>query len=97
MAFRKRIKNNHSFALASILLLTSAISGCYMTPNFGAPGTIGMQRSRAVVHDPFPDNDIAPPIMGGRPLGFDRPMAEAEKNQSDFRSGGARVVPYQGM
>lgn len=79
----------------SLLLVTSG--GCYLTPDFGPPGTIARQRARAVVHDPFPNNDIAPPIVGGRPLGFDRPLAEAESSQAGFRSGGAAVPQYQGF
>ncbi len=73
------------------------LSGCYLTPNLGPPGTIGMQRSRAVMNDPFPNNDIAPPIVGGRPLGFDRPLAEPVQNQVNARNGGAAVASYQGF
>jgi hypothetical protein len=48
-----------------------------MRPNFGSPGTIGMQRSRAVLFDPFPKNDLGPPVVGGRPREFDTPLSEA--------------------
>ena len=61
----------------SLLMLTVA-TGCHLRPNFGPPGTIGMQRSRAVLHDPYPSNELGPQIVGGRPLGFDRPQAETE-------------------
>ncbi len=40
-----------------------------------------MQRSRAVLHDPYPSTELGPTIVGGRPLGFDRPQAEAENLQ----------------
>jgi hypothetical protein len=84
--------------VALLLPLSFAfLSGCYLTPNLGPPGTIGMQRSRAVLNDPFPNNDIAPPIVGGRPLGFDRPLAEPVQNQVNARNGGASVAPYQGF
>lgn len=52
-------------------------TGCGMRPNWGSPGTIGEQRNRAVLYDPFPSNDLGPPIQGGRPLGFEQPRAEA--------------------
>lgn len=70
--------------LAGLLFSATIVScagGCYLRPNFGPPGTIGMQRSRAVVHDPFPSDDLGPRIVGGRPKGFDRPQAEAENLQ----------------
>jgi hypothetical protein len=58
-------------------------SGCYLRPGFReAPGTILYQRSRAVVHDPFPDNSIGPPVVGGRAFGFERPLADPARLQS---------------
>ncbi len=51
--------------------------GCNHRPNFGPQGTIGMQRNRAVVHDPYPSNDLGPPIVGARPLGYERASAES--------------------
>ena len=36
-----------------------------------------MQRDRAVLHNPYPDNNLGPPILGGSPLGFDVPRSEA--------------------
>ena len=50
--------------------------GCNIRPRQGPPGTIGDQRERAVIYDPFPNNDLGPPIVGGRPLGFDLPQSE---------------------
>jgi hypothetical protein len=47
------------------------------------PGTMGQQRDRAAVHDPFPDNDLGPPIVSGRPRGFDRPNSEPKRLQQD--------------
>lgn len=41
-----------------------------------------MQRSRAVLNDPFPSNTLGPEITGGRPRGFDLPLAEATSYQS---------------
>ena len=73
---------NHrmTIAIAGLLLL---VSGCHLRPNFGPPGTIGMQRDRAVLHDPFPSNDLGPTIVGGRPKGFDIPRAEAVDRQDN--------------
>lgn len=94
--------SSHRFPPPSIrLVLLSGVlfttPGCYLTPDFGPPGTIARQRARAVVHDPFPNNDIAPPIESGRPLGYDRPPAEAASNQASYRNRGARVPAYPGF
>lgn len=67
--------------LSGILLL--ATTGCHLRPNLGSPGTIGMQRDRAVLHDPYPRNDLGPAIVSGRPLGFDVPRAETVDYQDN--------------
>jgi len=76
-------------------------SGCSATFNPGPPGTIGMQRERAVIHDPFPSNDLGPEIFGGRPREFDLPLSEAKTLQvnphSRRRSPGAPALPYFGF
>ena len=62
--------------------LTLTLAGCqHLWPNVGRPGTREMQRRRAVVHDPYPDNDAAPEIVGGRPRHYDRPLAEPVRNR----------------
>lgn len=80
----------------SLLALSS--SGCYLRPNWGPPGTIGAQRSRAVLFDPYPNNDLGPPVVSGRPLGFERPLSEPEQNQYYPQSSqGGKVQPYYGF
>lgn len=69
--------------LTSLFLTTALlmlISGCqgYRLP-IGPPGTINEQRNRAAIFDPFPETDIGPDIIGGRPREFDRPLPEAER------------------
>ena len=54
------------------------ISGCHLRLDWGPPGTIGMQRSRAVLNDPFPSDELGPTILGARPRGFDLPEPRAE-------------------
>jgi len=94
--FGKRLQ----FFTAS-LVVCLLFSGCHLRPDWGPPGTIGAQRARANTHDPFPDNDLGPPIMGGRPLGFDRPRSEATHLQDSpyaRRSmNGGYATPYQGF
>lgn len=85
-------------AISGLILavVVGTSSGCYLArKSFGQPGPIEAQRSRAVLHDPFPNNDVAPAIVGGRPLGFDRPLPEAKNNQY-FQSRGDRVPNQYG-
>ena len=64
--------------VAAIVVLT----GCSARPWWGPPGTIYQQRNNAVLHDPFPDNQAGPEIVGGRPMGFEQPWTEARNSQS---------------
>ena len=54
---------------------------CIATPNWSSPGTTRIQQFRAMQHDPYGDNDIAPKIVGGRPLDFQRQIPEPVRNQ----------------
>jgi hypothetical protein len=40
-----------------------------------------MQRADAVVFDPYPLDDVGPPIVGGRPLGYQRPVPEVTRGR----------------
>ena len=63
-------------ALCAGLMLT----GCMTQPtNVYAPGTIEMQRRRAIRLDPYPDQDIAPEIVGGRPREYDKDRSETNR------------------
>ena len=67
-----------------------SLTGCENFRQLQPPGTIFQQRSRATIHDPFPDNDAGPEIVGGRPPGFDRPLHEQNRNtiyQDTFGNG----------
>ncbi len=64
--------------LLSGLLL--AAGGCSSLPyQLANPGTIQTQRLRAVRFDPYPDNKIAPEIVGGRPLDFQVDRSETNR------------------
>lgn len=58
-------------------------SGCAAPRDghFRHPGNIKSQRLRAVIHDPYPDPDQGPPVMGGRPRDFSDPLPEAVRNR----------------
>ena len=48
-------------------------------PNLFHPGTAAQQRAEALEHDPFPQNDIGPPVVGGRPLGYQAGVEEVDR------------------
>jgi len=48
-------------------------------------GSIERQKNRAVTFDPFPLNDIGPPVVGGRPREFANPLPEAQRNELTAR------------
>ena len=85
-------------ALGLLMLIST---GCRAQPNWGPQGTIGQQRSKAIQHDPFPSDDLAPPILGGRPAGFEQPKSEAVIAQgspfSNKRPGRGPIQPAYGF
>ena len=86
----KNLRCLPAFLLISTLF---SFSGCGNGPRFFQPsGTIGYQRSQAVLHDPFPSNDLGPTIMGGRPREFDRPLPEVvDSQQSPWAQQGSPI------
>lgn len=64
------------------ILLCLAMAGCNLgRPNWFAPGTVDQQQGRATIHDPYPDNDLAPTVVGGRPRDFQQPASEPVRTQ----------------
>src|SRR5947209_10951684 len=58
------------------LCLGAAGSGCSSNlgrPNWADPGPVAYQQHQALRYDPFPQDDLGPPIVGGRPREYDRP------------------------
>ncbi|MEL7499317.1 MAG: hypothetical protein AAFN77_17045 [Planctomycetota bacterium] len=69
------------------------MAGCQSRPLFGPPGTMDVQRTRAMVHDPYPNQEIGPQIFGARPLGFEQPRTETNQLQSIAARRGGRYQP----
>jgi hypothetical protein len=70
-----------SLALGCALLLLSSIGCGYSRPLLRGPGTMQQQQYEASLHDPYPDNQAGPPVVGGRPLEFQAPLAEPVRNR----------------
>ncbi|MCI0360160.1 MAG: hypothetical protein L0211_16905 [Planctomycetaceae bacterium] len=49
--------------------------------NFFRPGTVEQQQLRATVHDPYPDVDAGPEVVGGRPRDYAQPLPEPVRNR----------------
>lgn len=98
----KRIKIHSPLFQLVVLGSTALVAGCGTTQlNLGPPGTIGMQRERAVIHDPYPSTDLGPPIVGGRPAGFDLPLPPTKSLQvnphAQQNTRGSYAQPYAGF
>ena len=81
------------FRILGLALLTLCLlgtTGCYSTggPNWLHPGDTEYQQQQAVVHDPYPDNDQGPEVVGVRPRDYDKPLAEPVRNQMWSNWGG---------
>ena len=51
-------------------------------PRARYPGTAGYRRAIALQFDPYPLDDVAPPVAGGRPKEYDRPIPEVQRGQT---------------
>ena len=69
--------------LATALL---ALAGCadIAPPRIFHPGSEEYQQSRAERFDPYPLTDVAPEIVGGRPLQYIKPAPENERVQNEL-------------
>jgi hypothetical protein len=76
-----------------VAVLVLGVAGCKGSPagshrwggsQYGQ-GSIERQKNRAVTFDPYPLNDIGPPIVGGRPREFANPLPEAQRNELTAR------------
>src|SRR5690606_3716257 len=69
-------------ALAAVSTLL-AVAGCRSPGErvLPAPGPIWYQQQQAVLHDPYPDNDLGPAMTGVRPPSYDRPAPEATRSK----------------
>jgi hypothetical protein len=61
-------------------MLVAALAGCMTDPvNWRQPGTMAEQQRRAIRLDPYPNNNIAPEIVGGRPREYQIDRSEVER------------------
>ncbi|HEY4232855.1 MAG TPA: hypothetical protein VGM76_05500 [Lacipirellulaceae bacterium] len=65
--------------VSASLTITSGCGGRVALPDLYHPGPAGYQRYRATQQDPYPLDDVAEPVVGGRPREFQRPVPEPER------------------
>lgn len=63
-----------------VSLSVAGAVGCHW-PGFYHPGTAPYQRYQATLHDPYPDTDLGPAVVGGRPRDFEKPLPEPVRNR----------------
>ena len=69
------------FGIAFALLCIVISAGCRGRGYFAGRGTLKEQQANAVVHDPFPLDDIAPTDLGARPPNYQQPLPEPVRNR----------------
>ncbi|WP_442507134.1 membrane or secreted protein [Novipirellula sp. SH528] len=67
--------------LVGTALLFISLAGCRAGGWFPAAGTMNEQQANAIVHDPFPQNDIAPYEAASRPPSYQQPLPEPVRNR----------------
>ena len=69
--------------IATTMLASLVAGGCASGGGYSIfqPGTIQQQRLRATVHDPYPDQDLGPEVVGGRPREYQQPLPEPVRNR----------------
>jgi hypothetical protein len=67
-------------ALTLALAMTMSLGGCRGS-HFAPPGPLQQQQASAVIHDPYPQMDIAPYEAGARPPSYQNPLPEPVRNR----------------
>lgn len=74
---------SHQLRIALAACAALALTGCptIRMPQLAGPGSAGYQRANALQFDPYPLDDVAPPVAGARPREYDRPIPEVKRGQ----------------
>ncbi len=76
---------------ALLILATLSLSGCrgLYCPTLQGPGTADEQRKWAQRYDPYPESQVGPDVLGGRPREFDVTRSETQRARNFF------LTPYE--
>ncbi len=67
-------------SVAMVAVVVCAV-GCRGRGLLPPAGPMNQQQASAVIHDPFPQNDIGPYEAASRPPSYQQPLPEAERNR----------------
>jgi hypothetical protein len=65
----------------ALVLVLAPLAGCRGHRFCAPPGPLNQQQANAVIHDPFPANDIAPYEAASRPPSYQQPLPEPVRNR----------------
>ncbi|TWT56366.1 membrane or secreted protein [Allorhodopirellula solitaria] len=85
------MRTTFSLAIASCLGLAIIVTGCRSGSCLPPAGTLNQQKSNAIIHDPFPLDDIGPDDHSTRPPNYQKPLPEPVRNRI-----GADAMPWLG-
>lgn len=78
--------------LGILVMSMTACSTAVRKPRLLHPGPAHYQRGIAQEFDPYPLNDLGPPIVGGRPREFQKPDDEVTRSRQQFPLGPSQPV-----
>jgi hypothetical protein len=84
------------FAVLVGVAVAAGSAGCrgLAPPNWFHPGPAEYQQSQAQRFDPYPESDVAPRIVGARPLEYENPRAEVLRVQPPLDPLRPRWLPW---
>lgn len=73
---------------ALLIVAVVGLSGCrgVYCPTLQGPGTAKYQREWAQRYDPYPESQVGPEVLGGRPKDFDDTRAEPQRARNFFQA-----------
>ncbi len=82
-----------SLVVSALCLVTAGCAGV-SRPSWFFPGDAAVQQDRARQYDPYPETEVAPAIVGGRPRSYEKPLAEVQRVQPPVSSSNAGWLPW---
>lgn len=81
-------------AWVSLIVAAVSLAGCrgIHCPRIQGPGTAEYQRAIAQRYDPYPESQVGPDVLGGRPRDFDVTRAETHRARHFFQAPNQRSL-----
>ena len=68
-----------SVTLIAALMFGTVGCGGLQWPRLRRPGPAYFPQQQATLYDPYPEDDLGPPVVGGRPRGYLNPYPQTER------------------